>query len=180
MVCDRGGVCDVAKVLDFGLVQVPKDDADGGRLTREGSVAGTPAFMSPEQAGGEGGIDPRSDLYSVGALAYFLLTGRPPFAGRSAAKMLAAHLYEPPAPVPADVPGDLAAVVMRCLAKAPSERWPDATSLESALSGASVPIWTADAAAAWWERARGADRVPSSAPAGATGSACRRALPKES
>ncbi len=153
MVCERGGVHDVAKVLDFGLVHIPKEDADGGTLTREGVVAGTPTYMSPEQVGGEGGIDARSDLYSVGTLAYFLLTGQPPFGGRSAAKVLAAHLYETPASLPAEIPPDLAAVVMRCLAKAPDERWPDAPSLESAFAQTSVSIWTTDEARAWWSRA---------------------------
>ena len=157
MVCERGGVRDVVKLLDFGLVLAPKDDPDGATLTREGAVAGTPAFMSPEQAGGEDGIDPRSDLYSVGALAYFLLTGKPPFADRSAARMLAAHLYEPPGALPAAVPTDLAAVVMRCLAKAPSERWPDAASLEAALTELAVSRWTAEDARAWWARV-GSDR----------------------
>lgn len=164
MVCERGGVYDVAKVLDFGLVRLPKEDPDGGTLTREGTVAGTPAYMSPEQAAGETAIDPRSDLYSVGALAHFLLTGRPPFADRSAARMLAAHLYEPPAPLPAEVPPALAAVVMRCLAKARSERWPDAASLEAALAGASVAAWTAGDAAGWWERAADGTRGPHADP----------------
>lgn len=157
MVCERGGVHDVAKVLDFGLVRVSNDDADG-TLTREGTVAGTPAYMSPEQAGGETGIDPRSDIYSVGAVAYFLLTGKPPFAGRSAVKMIAAHLYETPAALPADVPADLAAVVLRCLAKSPAERWPDVAALDAALSAVSVPPWAAGDAAAWWERAARPDR----------------------
>jgi eukaryotic-like serine/threonine-protein kinase len=164
MVCERGGVYDVAKVLDFGLVHIPKEDADGGALTREGTIAGTPAYISPEQAGGEGGIDPRCDLYSVGALAYFLLTGQPPFAGRSAAKMLAAHLYETPAALPADVPADLVAVVRRCLAKAPAERWPNAASLESAFAETTAPAWTADDARAWWSRV-GAHRETSAAAA---------------
>ena len=100
----------------------------------------------------------RSDLYSVGALGYFLLTGRPPFAGRSAAKMLAAHLYELPAALPAGVPGDLAAVVMRCLAKGPSERWADAASLDDALAGTAVPPWKTDDARSWWARVSPATR----------------------
>jgi tRNA A-37 threonylcarbamoyl transferase component Bud32 len=168
MVCERGGVCDVAKVLDFGLVRIPKSDGDGGTLTREGTVAGTPAYMSPEQAGGEAVVDPRSDIYSVGALAYFLLTGKPPFADRSAARMLAAHLYEPPGALPAAVPTDLAAVVLRCLAKAPSERWPDAASLEAALAGTLVAAWSARDAAAWWEPVAGGTHESQDAVATAT------------
>ncbi len=72
MVRRRGGVHDVAKLLDFGLVSVPKEGADGATMTREGTIAGTPAYMSPEQAGGQAVLDARSDLYSVGAVAYFL------------------------------------------------------------------------------------------------------------
>jgi serine/threonine-protein kinase len=152
MVCQRGGYRDVVKLLDFGLVLAPAGDPEAATLTREGVVAGTPAFMSPEQAGGQDGIEPRSDLYSVGALAYFLLTGKPPFAGRPTVKTLAAHLYELPPDLPEDVPPDLAAVVMRCLAKAPADRWPDAARLEAALSDVAVPGWTGDDARAWWAR----------------------------
>jgi serine/threonine-protein kinase len=156
MVCERGGVHDVAKLLDFGLVLPPMGDADGDKLTQDGAITGTPAYLSPEQAGGLEAADARSDIYSVGALAYFLLTGRPPFAGRPAVQMLAAHLYESPAALPAGVPADLAAVVMRCLAKSPAERWPDAASLESALNGTSASVWTASDAKAWWGRAAAA------------------------
>jgi eukaryotic-like serine/threonine-protein kinase len=157
MICERGGVCDVAKVLDFGLVRMPKEDSDGETLTRDGAVAGTPAYMSPEQAGGQDGIDSRSDIYSVGAVAYFLLTGKPPFADRSAVKMMAAHLYEAPAPLPAEVPADLAAIVLRCLAKPPGDRWPDVPTLEAALSSVSTPAWTARDATAWWKRTAQSD-----------------------
>ena len=151
MVCERGGANDVVKVVDFGLVRVPSDDENGGTLSREGTIAGTPAYMSPEQVGGQNGIDARSDIYSVGALAYFLLTGKPPFAGRSALQMMVAHLYETPNALPADVPVDLAEVVMRCLAKSPSDRWPDAASLEMALAGTQVAVWSALDARAWWD-----------------------------
>jgi serine/threonine protein kinase len=163
MVCERGGGCDVVKVLDFGLVHVPKDEDHGGTLTREGTVAGTPAYMSPEQAGGEAVIDPRSDIYSVGALAYFLLTGKPPFAGRSAVQMMAAHMYETPAALPSDVPSDLVAVVLMCLAKSPVERWPDAISLEAAFATTSVVPWTAQDAKSWWERAVGSKNASDAA-----------------
>ena len=143
MVCERGGIGDVAKLLDFGLVQPPVGETAGEKLTQDGTVTGTPAYLSPEQAGGQETLDARSDIYSVGALAYFLLTEKPPFAGRSKVKVLAAHLYEVPAALPAGVPADLAAVVMRCLAKAPTDRWPDAASLEAALAAVAVPAWTA-------------------------------------
>jgi eukaryotic-like serine/threonine-protein kinase len=93
MVCARGGSHDVAKLLDFGLVAAA---GGGDKLTQEGAIAGTPAYMSPEQAAGREDVDARSDVYSLGAVAYFALTGRPPCAGRHPAHVAAAHIYEPP------------------------------------------------------------------------------------
>jgi serine/threonine-protein kinase len=126
----------VAKLLDFGLVQARGPAAGDGRLTHEGAVVGTPAFMSPEQAAGRADVDARSDLYSLGALAYFLLAGRPPFACPTAIQTLAAHLGEAPAP-PAHfrpgLPTDLEAVVLRCLEKDPDRRYATAAELDEAL-----------------------------------------------
>jgi eukaryotic-like serine/threonine-protein kinase len=151
MVCERGGIQDVAKLLDFGLVLPPAGDTDGEKLTQDGALTGTPAYLSPEQADGQDTVDARSDIYSLGALAYFLLTGQPPFAGRSGVKMLAAHLYEAPQPISRnrpDVPADLEAVILRCLAKEPNARFPDAESLEAALSSCGAAgQWTARDAA---------------------------------
>jgi serine/threonine protein kinase len=99
--------------------------------------------MSPKQAAGQEDLDARSDIYSLGALAYFLLTGQPPFPGRSAVQVLAAHLHERPAPLAdhrADLPADLQAVVLRCLAKNPAERFPDVQSLEQALASPSGSV----------------------------------------
>jgi len=146
IVCERGGVPDVAKLLDFGLVLPPVGDPDADKLTRDGTLTGTPAYLSPEQAGMQDAVDARSDVYSVGALAYFLLTGRPPFADRSAVKMLAAHLYEtpetpePPSTHRPGIPADLEAVVLRCLAKKPEERFADVTRLDAALAACSS-VW---------------------------------------
>ncbi|HEX5273124.1 MAG TPA: serine/threonine-protein kinase, partial [Gemmataceae bacterium] len=80
IVAALGGQRDVAKLLDFGLVQ-DLSAADDGRLTRTGTVLGTPAYMSPEQASGESAVDARGDLYGLGAVAFFALAGRPPFQG---------------------------------------------------------------------------------------------------
>jgi eukaryotic-like serine/threonine-protein kinase len=154
MVCERGGQHDVVKLLDFGLVLPVVGAADGEKLTQEGTIAGTPAYMSPEQAGEQENLDARSDIYSLGALAYFLLTGQPPFVCSSAVRTLAAHLYETPAPLTQnrpDVPGDLEAVVLRCLAKHPADRFPDAESLEEALAACrTAGQWSAQEAATWW------------------------------
>jgi serine/threonine-protein kinase len=154
VICERGGVHDVAKLLDFGLVHPIEDGHDGERLTEEGTIQGTPAYMSPEQAGGQGGVDARSDIYALGALGYYLLTGRSPFSGRPRLQILAAHLYEPPTPpthLRPDVPRDLEAVLLRCLAKAPAERYVNANELEAALAGCGAAgTWTTKEAAAWW------------------------------
>ena len=140
MVAERGGIPDFVKLLDFGLVLPPLDVSDPERLSRDGVSAGTPAYMSPEQIDGTGMLDGRSDVYAVGALGYFLLTGSPPFAGLSGAKTLAAHLYEKPLPPSsrrAGIPAALDAVILRCLEKERSDRYPDCGSLAAALESLS-------------------------------------------
>lgn len=153
MACERGGVPDVVKLLDFGLV-LPVGKIDDGKLTQEGTLAGTPAYMSPEQADGQENVDLRTDIYSLGALAYFLLSGQPPFGNRTGIKMLAAHLYETPAPLVVRHPGvsaDLEAVVLRCLAKDPANRFPSMEALKLALTECrNVAPWTTKEAATWW------------------------------
>jgi serine/threonine-protein kinase len=148
IVCARGGHPEVAKLLDFGLVQARGPAAGDGRLTHEGAVVGTPAFMSPEQAAGRADVDGRSDLYSLGALAYYLLTGRPPFACPTAIQTLAAHLGEPPPPpgkFRSDVPADLEAVVLRCLEKEPARRYATADELDTALARCRRPAGAEEA-----------------------------------
>ena len=144
IVGERGGVRDVAKLLDFGLVAAITHGAAGA--TPEGAsdvglVVGTPAYMSPEQCGGDAIIGPASDLYSLGAVAFALLTGQSPFAGRSSMQMLAAHLYETPKRVDVlrpDIPSGLADIVARCLAKPPEHRYTDARALGEALDSHSL------------------------------------------
>src|SRR5437899_8041836 len=122
LACERGGVYDVAKLLDFGLVKSLGSGGDSVKLTGDGATAGSPAFMSPEQARGGEQLDARSDIYSVGAVAYFLVTGQLPFDGQSALEMLHAHAYEPLVPSPEfieAVPADLQRVILRCLEKDP-------------------------------------------------------------
>src|SRR5262249_22610413 len=122
--------------------------------TQEGAIAGTPAYMAPEQADGKTELGARGDVYSLGAVAYFLLTGRPPFVRPTPLQTIVAHLHDPPAPLTdhrPDVPADLQAVVLRCLAKGPADRYPDVAGLEQALAGcAAAGGWAPEAAAAWW------------------------------
>jgi eukaryotic-like serine/threonine-protein kinase len=149
IVARLGGVCDVAKLLDFGLV-LDESAADGDdRLTRAGVVLGTPAYMAPEQAAGEP-VDARGDVYSLGAVAHYALLGRPPFGGKNARQVMAAHRTEPVPPLDG-VPADLAAVVTRCLAKDPADRFPTVRDLDRALAACGCAAdWSAERAATWW------------------------------
>jgi serine/threonine-protein kinase len=138
MVCERGGVADVVKLLDFGLVKEVGPTRPEETLTQEGTIAGTPAYMSPEQAAGKDHLDGRSDVYSLGAVAYFLLTGQPPFPRDKAIEAIVAHIHEPVPPLTelrAEVPADLQEVVLRCLEKDPARRFADVGRLHDALAG---------------------------------------------
>jgi tRNA A-37 threonylcarbamoyl transferase component Bud32 len=152
--CERGGVFDVVKLLDFGLVQENRLGRPDDRLTQHGTIVGSPPYMSPEQAAGRNELDARSDIYSLGAVAYFLLTGQPPFVRDTAMLMLMAHAYEPVVPLAMlrpEMPVDLQEVVMRCLEKDPARRFPDVHSVEQALAAcADADQWSEDQAALWW------------------------------
>ena len=137
MLCERGGKREVVKLLDFGSVAGLRGGPSDARLTQAGMIVGTPGFMSPEQCRGETDITALSDIYSVGAVGFYLLTGKEPFYEKTTAmEVMAAHIYEyPPGIVelsPA-VPIELAAVVERCLDKDPFARFPSAARLERAL-----------------------------------------------
>ncbi len=155
MVTCQGGQHDLAKLLDFGLVQDLGALRSDGRLTEDGLIMGTPAYMSPEQAAGGSALDPRSDIYSLGCVGFFALTGRPVFEGQSVGQLIAAHLTQPPPDlieVRSDVPRDLAEVVYRCLAKKPADRFADVSELERALASCECAAeWSEVAAASWWQ-----------------------------
>ena len=150
----RGGVYDVAKLLDFGLVK-PAPDQEAIHLTGEGMIAGSPLFMSPEQATGDGAPDARSDIYSLGAVGYYLLTGRPPFEGKRAIKVMIAHAHQdviPPSQHRDGIPDDVQQVVLQCLAKAPADRYQNAASLAEALARCTTADrWTREDARRWWK-----------------------------
>lgn len=128
-------------VTDFGIARAVTERGDA-RLTATGMAIGTPAYMSPEQSAGERAIDGRSDLYSLGVVAYQMLVGEPPFDAPSTPALLVKHLSEEPEPIQSrrsDVPGDLARAVMICLAKRPEDRFPSAAALVTALESRDVP-----------------------------------------
>ncbi len=145
IVCERGGLHDVAKLLDFGIVDTLTPDR-GEQITAHGQLLGTPAYMSAEQAAASADLDARSDLYSLGATAYFALTGRPPFDHPTINLILAAQLRDaatPPHLVRTRIPADLSGVIVRCLEKDPAARYPDAAALDAALAGcACAGGWT--------------------------------------
>jgi serine/threonine-protein kinase len=151
-----GGKCDVAKVLDFGLVKLTTPEAT--QLTADYTVSGTPQYMSPEQAMGATEIDGRADIYALGAILYFMLTGRPPFEGATPTELMIAHARDPvvpPSQVRPDIPADLEAVALRCLAKKPADRYPGAREMACALAAcACAGEWDETKAEEWWaERA---------------------------
>src|SRR5262245_15442946 len=130
-----------AMVTDFGIARAASEDTDASRLTATGAVVGTPAYMSPEQCAGDVDIDGRSDLYSLGTVAYQMLTGQPPFVGGNAPSIMMKHVSESPLPVRArqpNVPRDLETIVMRLLEKDPARRFSSGQDLVAALDGAPV------------------------------------------
>lgn len=150
----RGGVDDVAKLLDFGLVKSVSKKGDQTNITQTGTVTGTPKYMSPEQAFGEEEPGVASDLYSLGAVGYSMLSGKAPFEDATAMQIMIAHARDPVVPlrrVNENVPESLETVIMRCLEKKPADRFTDAQSLREALSSCEFDEpWTQAAAVQWW------------------------------
>ena len=130
-----------ALVMDFGVAKAVSD-AGGEGLTTVGVAVGTPTYMSPEQATASENIDARSDIYALGLLAYEILTGKPPFQGKSAQATLSAQVLEKPKPITeirTAVSHGLGAFVMRCLEKSPDDRWQTTDELVPLLEGLGTP-----------------------------------------
>jgi serine/threonine protein kinase len=155
----RGGLCDLVKVLDFGLVKTV------GTGTQATQIVGTPHFMSPEAIETPGGVDVRTDVYSVGAVGYWLLTGKTLFDSHQVTELMAKQVSELPlAPSErrgAAISADLEAVILQCLAKRPEDRPPTVELLDQALSRcAAAGTWTRAEGEQWWN----ANNVSISAP----------------
>jgi eukaryotic-like serine/threonine-protein kinase len=153
ILCRRGGVHDVVKVVDFGLAQTRIAPDEAG--TDDPRVVGTPAYLSPEGFASPDGVDARSDLYALGVTGYLLLTGELPFEGASLAALCGQHMIRTPDPLAErlgrSVPADLEAVVLGCLAKEPDDRPGSARILDAALAACSdSDRWSPADAAAWW------------------------------
>lgn len=151
--CERGGVPDMVKLLDFGLVK-HLGAATGPSLTQSDALTGTPLYISPEALSDPSHIDHRADIYALGGVGYFLLTGRPPFEGRSVLEICGHHLHTTPEPpserLGKDVPAELEALVMACLAKKPGERPADAEAVLERLRRCGVEPWSQSDSRAWW------------------------------
>jgi serine/threonine-protein kinase len=155
LLCRHALQFDVVKVLDFGLAKHTVLDEGDRRLSRTGAFQGTPAFLAPEQARGEENLDGRVDLYALGCVAYWLLTGSLVFDTPSPGAMIVAHATEIPAPpsqrASSPVPPALEEIVMACLEKNADARPQTARDLGERLAG--VPLdepWTPARAEAWW------------------------------
>jgi serine/threonine-protein kinase len=153
-ICRYGLDVDFVKVLDFGLVgEIQRASAPDTHLTHPDAIVGTPAFLAPEAITGETPVDGRSDLYGLGCVAYWMLTGRDVFVKPNAMTLLAAHLKDRPDPVGrhAAVPRDLEAAVMSCLEKDPARRPQTGTELSQRLAETRLETeWTAARATEWW------------------------------
>jgi serine/threonine-protein kinase len=166
----RGEIPDFVKVLDFGLVrEVDRGDRGKASQSNVNTVVGTPLYMSPEAILTPDDISARADLYGLGCVAYFLLTGRPPFEGDSVVAICASHLHTPPLPLSQhlEVPADLERVILSCLAKNPDDRPESAAALarELAACADASSYQPGDAEAFWTRLGREPAPPPSSKPA---------------
>jgi serine/threonine-protein kinase len=163
---------DFVKVLDFGLVKsVHQPATDDSLATAVGRTPGTPAYMAPEMSLGET-VDARSDIYALGCVGYYLLSGQLVFDATSAFQMVAKHLRNDPVPpsmrARVDIPQSVEAVILKCLAKRPEDRYQTVIDLSNALEGTKLRPWTDDEAVATW-RARQAPSVVPPSPAAMDG-----------
>jgi serine/threonine-protein kinase len=156
MLCVRGRMPDQLKVLDFGLVKEHAQSAGGMGLSLDGALVGTPAYLAPEAIANASRADARSDLYALGAVAYWLLVGQPVFDGQTILEVCLHHLHTTPA-APSErssmpIPAALDALVLQCLAKDPEQRPPSALELARLLETiADADGWSREQADLWWK-----------------------------
>jgi len=150
VITERGGVFDIAKLIDYGLVRDKTTESEGG------SAAGSPLYMSPEQVDSFDSVDGRSDIYALGCIAYFMLSGFPPFSGRSIFEVIDAHHKKLPDSISAtnsEIPKALDDIILQCLAKKPDDRFQAMREFKTALKDCSVGgRWTANDAEKWWKK----------------------------
>ena len=148
---------DFVKVLDFGLVALqPQIQAEDAKLTADGIVTGTPAYLAPEMASG-GKVDGRADLYALGCVAYWLLTGRLVFEADTPVASILAHATQEPVPPSniseLEIPDSLERIILACLSKDPQQRPASAAVLAEQLAACDLPSpWSNSQASNWWEK----------------------------
>jgi serine/threonine protein kinase len=162
ILCQRARRAEVVKLVDFGLVK----ETSNALAAQSGvaSLKGTPLYLSPESIADPDAVDARSDLYALGAVAYFLLTGRVVFDGESVFEVCAGHLHKQPVPpsqvTDKPIPPSLESIVLRCLAKAPEDRPQTAMDLLKALRDCTdTPSWGPEESAHWWQECAPAVRA---------------------
>lgn len=156
--CRLGERCDCVKVLDFGIVAIRDDDATANptRLTGDNAIAGTPAYMAPEVVTDAEHVDHRVDLYALGCVAYWLITGELVFEGETAVKIIFGHMEEEPIP-PGEragvaLPDGLETLILACLEKRPDDRPQSAMEIAERLDAIDLDVrWTPARAQAWWD-----------------------------
>jgi len=152
MLCTQGGEFDVVKVLDFGLVKELEADRDV-KLTGVNALTGTPQYMAPESILNPDSVDVRTDIYALGTVAYYLLSGVDVFTGKSVVEVCGQHLHQKPEPLSVRgvaVPAELEAVVLACLAKDPDGRPQSAAELRRRIEACAVEPWDSAQARNWW------------------------------
>jgi eukaryotic-like serine/threonine-protein kinase len=159
LVVDRGGIADLVKVVDFGLVKDVGASAGNASITIDDSISGTPMYMAPEMVTAPDAVDARTDIYALGAVGYWLLTGSHVFSGKTVLEVLAHHLHSmperPSVRLNRQVSRDLEKILMACLEKQPGDRPASALALREQLRGcAAAGRWTGARAAQWWAEHR--------------------------
>ncbi len=163
-VCRQALNYDVVKVLDFGLVKQSMIESDNVKLTADDTLSGTPAYMAPEIIAGMTAIDGRADLYALGCVGYWLLSGKLVFESKNAVQMIIMHASEEPTPLSerADqpIPTELESVIHACLNKDPAQRPANALELAARLRSVALDEpWTQERAAEWW-KSQGESKPP--------------------
>jgi serine/threonine-protein kinase len=155
ILCQRGGMPDVAKVVDFGLAkEIRRDSATSTQI-----VLGTPHYIAPEAVTDPDRVGPAVDLYALGCVGYFLATGKPVFDAKRAVDVCIQHVTQPPVPPShhAPVPPELETILMRCLEKQPAARFESAAALAEALRAVPATDWNDALARGWWVERRASD-----------------------
>jgi len=175
VLCRLGMNYDFTKVLDFGLVKTLQSSGATTLMTMEGQATGTPAYMAPEVAMGAENVDQRADLYGLGCVAYFLLTGQLVFNEPTPTALALAHVQKVPVPpsqrVETAIPASLEALILQCLEKEPEKRPRSAQELARAIEAATdIPAWGREEATRWWTLHLPETTLPSPAAGGRAGS----------